>query len=61
VPEGFTFEGLPLRTEARERLQRARPVTLGDVALVQGITPADVATVQAALLRQGKHRLEEAR
>jgi len=53
VPEGFDFASLPLRTEARQRLVAAAPRTLGDVALVQGITPADVSTVQAALLRTG--------
>ncbi len=51
IPSGFGYAGLPLRAEARERLERAAPRTLGELAGIGGITPADVATVQAVLTR----------
>lgn len=51
VPPGLDFTQLPLRTEAKERLQAAAPRDLAEVAAVPGLTPADLATVHAALLR----------
>jgi tRNA uridine 5-carboxymethylaminomethyl modification enzyme len=40
-----------LSTEVRERLQRARPATLGQASRVPGVTPAAVAVVAAWLAR----------
>lgn len=51
IPRDLRYDKLPLRQEARDRLLRARPDTLADVAHMPGITPADVATVHAALVR----------
>lgn len=58
IPDGFSFAGLPLRREARERLGAARPETLADVAQTPGITPADVATVHAALMRLRRQKTQ---
>ena len=44
IPSGFDFAGLiHLRTEAREKLCRVRPVSLAQASRISGITPADVA------------------
>lgn len=51
IPSGFSYRALPLRAEAVARLEAAAPATFGDVATVPGITPADMATVHAALFR----------
>ena len=52
IPEGFEYERLrSLRTEARERLGRFRPSTLGQAARLEGVTPSDVAALLVYLKR----------
>ena len=44
IPEGFDYFALgALRYEAREKLSRIRPRTLGQASRVTGVTPADIA------------------
>jgi tRNA uridine 5-carboxymethylaminomethyl modification enzyme len=44
IPESFHYPGVPqLRFEAREKLSRIKPQTLGQASRVSGITPADIA------------------
>ena len=46
IPEGFDYFALgALRYEAREKLSRVRPRTLGQAARVPGVTPADIAVL----------------
>ncbi len=46
IPETFDFDAVPqLRMEAREKLQRIRPATLGQASRVSGITPADLSVL----------------
>ncbi len=45
IPEGLDWAQLPLRREARERIQRAAPRSLGELAALPGLTSADIATV----------------
>jgi tRNA uridine 5-carboxymethylaminomethyl modification enzyme len=46
IPEGLDYaEVRHLRAEAREKLARVRPQTLGQAGRVSGITPADLALV----------------
>ena len=50
IPESFDFAAIHhLRTEAREKLSRVRPVTLAQAGRISGITPADMALVLAHL------------
>jgi tRNA uridine 5-carboxymethylaminomethyl modification enzyme len=50
IPESFDFAAIRhLRTEAREKLTRVRPVTLAQAGRISGITPADMALVLAYL------------
>jgi tRNA uridine 5-carboxymethylaminomethyl modification enzyme len=50
IPESFDFAAIHhLRTEAREKLSRVRPVTLAQAGRISGITPADMAVVLAHL------------
>jgi tRNA uridine 5-carboxymethylaminomethyl modification enzyme len=50
IPESFDYARIShLRTEAREKLLRVRPVTLAQASRISGITPADVALVLAYL------------
>ncbi|MDP2306953.1 MAG: tRNA uridine-5-carboxymethylaminomethyl(34) synthesis enzyme MnmG [Pseudomonadota bacterium] len=51
--EGLDFSSLlALSTEARERLTRARPDTLGAAARMPGITPAAIDALAMALVKQ---------
>ncbi|MCA9065671.1 MAG: tRNA uridine-5-carboxymethylaminomethyl(34) synthesis enzyme MnmG, partial [Planctomycetaceae bacterium] len=46
IPDDFDFTAVPqLRFEAREKLGRIRPTTVGQAGRVSGITPADIAVL----------------
>jgi tRNA uridine 5-carboxymethylaminomethyl modification enzyme len=50
IPDSFAFEDVcALRAEARERLSRVRPLTIGQASRVPGVTPADVAVLLVKL------------
>jgi tRNA uridine 5-carboxymethylaminomethyl modification enzyme len=50
IPATFDFAAIRhLRTEAREKLARVRPVTLAQASRISGITPSDMALVLAHL------------
>lgn len=55
IPPQFDITTVPnLRVEAREKLARFRPATLGQAGRIAGVTPADVAVIMAWLYR---HRM----
>jgi len=50
IPPGFDFSAVShLRAEAREKLERVRPLSLAQASRVSGITPADVALLMVHL------------
>ncbi len=50
IPVDFNYQRLgQLRAEAREKLERIRPVSLSQASRISGITPADVALLLAHL------------
>jgi len=50
IPESFSYEQIPgLSNEARQRLARVRPGTLGQAGRIPGITPAAVAVLDIYL------------
>ncbi len=52
IPDGFDYEAIPsLRHEARQRLARFRPATLGQASRLEGVTPADLAVIMVHLER----------
>jgi tRNA uridine 5-carboxymethylaminomethyl modification enzyme len=52
IPEAFDYAKIRhLRTEAREKLTRVRPLSLAQASRISGITPADLALVLAHLER----------
>jgi tRNA uridine 5-carboxymethylaminomethyl modification enzyme len=52
IPEQVDFSALPsLRTEAREKLARFRPLTVGQAIRIAGVTPGDVAVLLVHLER----------
>jgi tRNA uridine 5-carboxymethylaminomethyl modification enzyme len=53
IPDTFDFRILTqLRIEAREKLSRHRPSTVGQASRVSGITPADIAVLMFSLTPQ---------
>ena len=52
IPRGFNYSELTnLRSEAREKLHKVNPATLGQAGRVAGVTPTDLAAVLIALER----------
>jgi len=50
IPPTFDYAAIrPLRTEAKQKLAKVRPVTLDQAQRISGITPADIALVLAHL------------
>jgi len=55
IPADFDYDAIvSLRTEARQRLKRFLPLTVGQASRIYGVTPADVALVLAYLERRVK-------
>lgn len=54
IPVAFDYHSIgPLRSEAREKLSKVRPLNLDQAKRISGITPADIALVLAHL--EAKH------
>lgn len=52
IPEDFSYASLRgLKTEAREKLERFRPVSLGQASRISGITPGDISVLMVHLKR----------
>jgi len=52
IPIGFDYEAVPsLRAEARQKLAKVRPTTLGQASRISGVSPADLTLVMLWLKR----------
>jgi tRNA uridine 5-carboxymethylaminomethyl modification enzyme len=50
IPEMLSYQRVPhLRTEARQKLQRTLPRTIGQASRIEGVTPADIAILMIYL------------
>lgn len=55
IPEGFDYFGVPsLRSEARQKLSKIRPTTIGQASRISGVSPADVGILLVWLKRQAE-------
>jgi tRNA uridine 5-carboxymethylaminomethyl modification enzyme len=55
IPVDFDFNAVPsLRNEARQKLNKIRPGTLGQASRISGVSPADVAILIVWLKRSGE-------
>ncbi len=53
LPAGLNYRSIPqLRVEAREKLDRMRPTSIGQAARISGISPSDIATLLIHLRRE---------
>lgn len=54
IPEAFDFSTVPsLRLEARQKLAKIRPATIGQAARISGVSPADISILMVCLKRWG--------
>jgi hypothetical protein len=52
IPQAFDFDLVPsLRTEARQKLSKVRPSTLGQASRISGVSPADISVLMVWLRR----------
>jgi tRNA uridine 5-carboxymethylaminomethyl modification enzyme len=60
IPADLDYESVySLRTEARQKLGRIRPLTLGQASRISGVTPADLSLVMVWMKRQAGRKLPE--
>lgn len=53
IPDSFDYESIPsIKTEAKQRLMKVRPQTIGQASRIPGITPADIALLVVWLSRK---------
>lgn len=46
IPENISYEDIPsLRIEARQKLMKHRPVSIGQASRIQGVSPADISVL----------------
>ena len=54
IPAAFDFSSVPsLRLEARQKLERIRPATIGQASRISGVSPADISILMVYLKRWG--------
>ena len=54
IPDAFDFSTVPsLRLEARQKLTKIRPSTIGQAARISGVSPADISILMVCLKRWG--------
>lgn len=52
IPDSLDYLQLEgMRNEARQKLDRVRPLTLGQASRVEGVSPADIAVLMAYVKR----------
>ena len=61
IPGAFDFSTVPgLRLEARQKLAKIRPATIGQAARISGVSPADIGILMVCLKRFGESGASEA-
>jgi tRNA uridine 5-carboxymethylaminomethyl modification enzyme len=54
IPDSFDYTFVPsLRSEARQKLKKIRPSTIGQASRISGVSPADISILIVWLKRQG--------
>jgi tRNA uridine 5-carboxymethylaminomethyl modification enzyme len=56
IPDSFDYASVPsLRSEARQKLTKLRPATLGQASRISGVSPADISILTVWLKRAGNN------
>src|SRR5208337_2569524 len=62
IPEWLEYGAISgLSREMREKLERVRPVTIGQASRIPGVTPAALGLVHVSIKTQGARRLVSSR
>jgi tRNA uridine 5-carboxymethylaminomethyl modification enzyme len=55
LPAHFHYDSIPgLRKEAQQKLDRFRPVSLGQASRISGVSPADISILMVYLMSKSK-------
>ena len=56
IPEDFDYDAMQsLTIEARQKLQRIRPTTIGQASRIPGVSPADIGVLLVYLKGRQEH------
>jgi len=59
IPAWIDYDSIPsLRTEARQKLNKIRPATLGQASRISGVSPADISLVMIWMKRGSQRELD---
>ncbi len=62
IPEGIDYNQLKnLRIEAREKLNRIRPVSIGQASRISGVSPADISVLMIYLEQRERGKKQDAK
>ena len=54
LPEDINYQDIPnIASEAKEKLENIRPITLGQASRISGVNPADIAIISVYLKKRG--------
>ena len=54
IPEDINYQDIPnIASEAKEKLENIRPITLGQASRISGVNPADIAIISVYLKKRG--------
>ena len=54
IPEDIKQQDIPnIASEAKEKLENIRPITLGQASRISGVNPADIAIISVYLKKRG--------
>lgn len=56
IPDNFNYNMPGISVEARTKLEKRRPTSLGQASRIDGVTPAEIAVLQIALRKAATHR-----
>ena len=55
IPEDINYQDIPnIASEAKEKLEKIRPLTLGQASRISGVNPADIAIISVYLKKRGE-------